>query len=385
MIDQNDWALTAFENSSRILLRAKCRDELITGVCGEITKHYPYVLAWVGVPEDDQEKTIRILGASGEQLSYIQDIKVTWDSSQPSGQGPAGLAITTGKTQVMLDSETESRYAPWLDRARAHGIRSCVSIPFAYDNKVIGLLVIYASVPEAFTSVVVRLFQSLANGLGTGMMALADRDSLEQERQSREATQKRLIEALEMTIAALATAMEMRDPYTSGHLSKVAKLSEAIAKEMGWDEDRVQGLRMAAMVHDIGKLAVPTDLLTKPSKLSPIEYEFIKEHVNSSFTILKDIPFEQPVAEIVLQHHELMDGTGYPRGLRGDDILPEARVLVVANKINSLCSHRPYRAAITLDRAMEKLLEQAGHQLDANVVQSAKRLFDRQVLQSIIN
>ena len=142
---------------------------------------------------------------------------------------------------------------------------------------------------------------------------------------------------------------------------------------------------MAAMVHDIGKLGVPSDILAKGSKLSAVEYAIAKEHVNFGHSILKDIPFKPPVAEIVLQHHELMDGTGYPRGLKGDEILPEARVLMVANKISSLCSHRPYRAAITLDKAMKQVLEMSGKQLDTDSVQSAKRLFDRQILQSIIS
>lgn len=385
MVDQNEWALTAIENSSRILLQAKTPDELIAGVCGEITKHYPYVLAWAGVPENDPAKTVRILGVSGEQSAYLDNITLSWDSSQRSGQGPSGVSIRTGQTQVMSDSETEFRYAPWLDRARAHGKRSGVCIPFMYDGKVGGVLVIYACVPEAFTSLVVRLFHSLANGLGFGMMALADRERLEREKQEREVAKKQLIEALEMTIAAMATALELRDPYASGHLSKVAKLSDAIAREMGWTDERIQGLRMAAMVHDIGKLGVPSDILAKGSKLSAVEYAIAKEHVNFGHSILKDIPFKPPVAEIVLQHHELMDGTGYPRGLKGDEILPEARVLMVANKISSLCSHRPYRAAITLDKAMKQVLEMSGKQLDTDSVQSAKRLFDRQILQSIIS
>ncbi|WMW80109.1 HD domain-containing phosphohydrolase [Undibacterium cyanobacteriorum] len=128
-------------------------------------------------------------------------------------------------------------------------------------------------------------------------------------------------EALYQTIRALSLTLESRDPYTAGHEERVAKLACSIAQELGWDAFRIQGLRLAALVHDIGKIAVPSEILTKPSRLSPAEMALVREHPETGFRILKDIPFPWPIARIVREHHEKLDGSGYPQGLHGDEIL----------------------------------------------------------------
>lgn len=186
----------------------------------------------------------------------------------------------------------------------------------------------------------------------------------------------RLSSALAGLIATMSKAMELRDPYTAGHQTRVAEISCQIAKELGWAEERIQGLRMAALVHDIGKIAIPAEILTKPSRLSEFEEKLMQEHANHGYTLLKDIDFPWPIADIVHQHHERLDGSGYPQHLKADAIMPEARVLAVADTIEAMATHRPYRPALGLPAAIEEINKQAGITLDKDVVNAAVRLFE---------
>jgi len=163
---------------------------------------------------------------------------------------------------------------------------------------------------------------------------------------------------------AIVLAMEMRDPYTAGHQSRVAEIAIAIGKDMGWTGERLQALRMAAMVHDIGKISIPAELLTKPGNLNAAERAMINQHPETGYAILKDIPFMWPVAEMVHQHHEKLDGSGYPRGLKADEILPEAKVLAVADIVEAMAAYRPYRPGIELPLVLQQIEKDAGTLLD---------------------
>ena len=174
----------------------------------------------------------------------------------------------------------------------------------------------------------------------------------------------------EETIQAMATAIEMRDPYTAAHQRRVTQLAIAIATEIGLSEDQINGLRLAGLVHDIGKTRVPVEILTNPLKLSGAEFSIIKTHPLVGYDILKTIDFPQPVAKIVYQHHERMDGSGYPNGSSGDDIMLEAKILAVADVVEAMSSHRPYRPAIGLDKALLEISEQKGILYDAKAVEA---------------
>jgi putative nucleotidyltransferase with HDIG domain len=177
------------------------------------------------------------------------------------------------------------------------------------------------------------------------------------------------------TIKVMVSAIEMRDPYTAGHLKKSADIARAIAVEMGLDKENINGIRMAGIIHDIGKISIPTEILTRPSKLSKLEFSLIRKHSQSGYDMLKDIESPWPLAEIVYQHHERMDGTGYPRNLKGDDILPEARILAVADVVEAMASHRPYRAALGIDKALEEIEKNKGILYDEAVADACLRLF----------
>lgn len=180
------------------------------------------------------------------------------------------------------------------------------------------------------------------------------------------------------TVDAISQIVELRDPYTSGHERRVGDLAAAIGRELGLDEQRTTGLRIAGNVHDVGKVTIPAEILSKPGKLSAAEYAIVKTHAEKGYDILKGIDFPWPVARTVLQHHERLDGSGYPRGLKGEEIMLEARILAVADTLESMSTHRPYRPALGIEEALREILAHAGSHYDPQVVAVAQRLFREQ-------
>jgi PAS domain S-box-containing protein/putative nucleotidyltransferase with HDIG domain len=189
---------------------------------------------------------------------------------------------------------------------------------------------------------------------------------------------EQLRRTVEGAVLAMSNVVETRDPYTAGHERRVAELAAAIAAEMGMDGEAREGLRLAGLIHDVGKIAVPAEILARPGRLSEVEFNLIKQHPASGSEILAAIDFGLPVAEMVLQHHERLDGSGYPGGLVGEEILPEARILAVADVVEAMSSHRPYRAALGMDAALAEIREHAGVKYDAAVVAACVRLVEEQ-------
>ncbi|MES9870723.1 MAG: HD domain-containing phosphohydrolase [Sedimenticola sp.] len=185
----------------------------------------------------------------------------------------------------------------------------------------------------------------------------------------------RMRSVLLRTIEAIALTLEKRDPYTAGHQQRVADLAQNIALEMGLGPEQVEGIYFGGLVHDIGKINVPAELLARPGKLTEYEYLIIKEHSKVGYDIIKDIDFPWPVAKMVLQHHERLDGSGYPNGIKGDDILLEARVLAVADVVEAMQSHRPYRPGHDIDVALDEIRSHRGKRYDPDVVDSCLALF----------
>jgi len=186
---------------------------------------------------------------------------------------------------------------------------------------------------------------------------------------------EKMHKALQGTVNAIAKMVEMRDPYTAGHQQRVAKLSMAIAKEMKFNTDQIRCIGIAAVLHDIGKIYIPAEILGRTGKLTDIEYQIVKTHVTGSYEILKNIEFPWPIAQIVLQHHERIDGSGYPDGLKGNQIFLEAKILAVSDTIEAMITHRPYRTALRIDVALEEIYKNKGKLYDKEVVDACFRLF----------
>lgn len=187
----------------------------------------------------------------------------------------------------------------------------------------------------------------------------------------------RLRKALGGTVRSIAAVVETRDPYTAGHQRRVADLARTIAAEMGMESDRIEGLRIACMIHDIGKVAVPAEILSKPTKLTEIEFSLIKHHVQAGYDILKDIEFPWPVARMTLEHHEKVNGSGYPHGLSGDKLLLESRIITVADVVEAMASHRPYRPGLGIEKALDEITRNRGVLFDSEVVDACLLIFNQ--------
>jgi len=190
-----------------------------------------------------------------------------------------------------------------------------------------------------------------------------------------DAKTEQIREALEGTVHIVSDTVEIRDPYTAGHQRRVTVLACAVGTELDIPEEGIDGLRVAGLLHDIGKMSIPAEILTKPTRLTEIEYALIQGHPQVAYDLLKSIRFPWPVAQIVLQHHERLDGSGYPRGLKGEEMLPEATILAVCDVVEAMAAHRPYRAALGVDAALEEIEKNKGRLYSEDVVDACVQLF----------
>ncbi|MGD0787768.1 MAG: HD domain-containing phosphohydrolase [Terracidiphilus sp.] len=363
-----NWALSAYAGAAMALAPARSSKELLQAVCEAISHESIYVLAWVGIAEDGPDKNIRIAAAAGKAVGYLDGMRLSWSKDEAWGKSPTGICIRANALQITNDTQTSPAFSLWRERAMQFGIRSSLSVPLRIEGGWHGALIVFAASANAFEVPAIKVLQHLAEQVVHGVHALDQGQSLQAGKIELANTQRQLTDAMSAMVAPMVAAMEMRDPYTAGHENRVAEIAAAIGREMGWPEERLHGLRVAAQVHDIGKISIPAEILTKPTRLTPGEWALIREHPETGYTILKDIPFAWPVAEVVRQHHERLDGSGYPLGLKGDAILPEARILAVADMVEAMASHRPYRPAIKLNIVIQQIAKEAGSLLDAEAV-----------------
>ena len=184
-----------------------------------------------------------------------------------------------------------------------------------------------------------------------------------------------LEKSLEESIKSIAYTVESRDEYTAGHMKRVGQLSSAIARELGLPEDTIHGIELASTIHDVGKIAIPVEILTKPGKLSKVEFMLVQTHVEAGYDIIKNIEFPWPIARMILEHHERIDGSGYPQGLKGDEMLLGSRIIAVSDVIEAMSTHRPYRFVLGIDEALAEIKQHRGKLYDAQVVDACLKLF----------
>ena len=273
------------------------------------------------------------------------------------------------------DIERDPSYGPWREQALARGYRSALSLPLTDPRGVTwGVLCLFAGETCAFDDREVALLEELALDLSFGVESIGVRAKRDEAEGELRTSYVRLEHMMRDMVGAMGRIVEARDPYTQGHERRVAELAQALAAEMGMDDDSIAMVQMTSLLHDIGKLAVPAEILTKAGTLSDSEFEMIKDHSRQGYEILKEITFPWPLADIVLQHHERMDGSGYPSGLKGDQILLPARIIAVADVVEAMASHRPYRPIIGLGQALQALREGTG-MFDPDVVAACERLY----------
>lgn len=352
-------------NSAR--LRAKTEQDLLLDYCRVVVETGGYRMAWVGFAEDSEGKPIVPVAHFGVEDGYLQFLRLSWDESE-KGMGPAGRSIRSGKVQVTESFQHDPTVAPWRAEALKRGYRSSIALPFRLQDGSMGCLSAYGGDGAAWSESERKLMEQIALDLGFGIRTL--RNEIAKKRY-----QDDLRESLEQTILVIAGTVDQRDPYTAGHQRRVAHLSRRIGEKLLLSEDRIHGLHLGASIHDLGKIGIPAELLAKPGRLSKTELELIKEHVMLGYELIKDVRFPWPIRDIVLQHHERLDGSGYPQGLKGDAIRLESKIVAVADVVEAMGSHRPYRAALGIEIALEEIEARSGTLFDAAAVEACLCLF----------
>ncbi len=339
--------------------------ELLTHLCRNAVLAGHNRFAWYGRLARDGTFEVRPVAWAGDSRMYLDDLYVTWDDSE-TGRGPDGTAARTGRvatvhdTRAVATSDKEPDFGPWKVRADAFGFRSKTAIPVFVRGQVDGILAVYSEQPGVFDDLADSIHLALCQQAGVGLERLQ--------------AARRMTEALEDTIKVLSATIDARDPYTAGHQASVAAISEKIAIKMGLPGFEVQGVSVAALVHDIGKVAVPIELLLKPSELRPEERALVQTHTTRGQEVLAGINFPWPIAQIVGQHHERLNGSGYPNALTADDILPATKIVMVADVFDAMCAERPYRRRLPVQTTMSYLTDRSGRAFDADVVEALRAI-----------
>ncbi|MDF9393192.1 MULTISPECIES: PAS domain S-box protein [Methylococcus] len=349
-----------------VLVRARSEAELLSEMCRVIADIGGYGKAWVALLPDNANACV-------PPEVYHSETPGTVDFAARLSDRDVFDAILrnvgrSGVRQVWREIDEASPLFPLRHCAIEQGCEALALLPIQNGSGVGGILGLCGETLEAFDGDEMALLEKLARDMAYGIAHL--RDQAERLKNA-----NRIIRSLEQTIQAVATTLEMRDPYTAGHQRRVADLAAAIAKKLNLSGDEVHGIRLAGMVHDLGKIRIPAEILTKPGRLTPLEFDFIKTHSQVGYDILKDIAFPWPIADMVLQHHEKLDGSGYPQGLAGDAILLGARIIAVADVMEAMSSHRPYRPGLGNAAALAELEAHRGIWYDAQVVDACKALF----------
>jgi HD-GYP domain-containing protein (c-di-GMP phosphodiesterase class II) len=352
---------------SETLVHAKDETELFDDMCRDLVEQGGYQFAWVAVPAAGDPSGVVSLAYHGEVDRHYFDAIHATSCGLVEGIGPVIEALRTRQVQIVNDVEALPDRDPWRKVALDYEMRAAVALPLIAGEAVSGALGIFAKRAGAFDPETVQLFQEFASEMEFGLKML-------QERAKNEQNLEQLAATLEAAVGAVAASTEF-DPYTAGHQRGVAKIAVTLAHELDLDPDTTKGIEVAATLHDIGKIVVPAQILSKPAKLSAAEFELVKVHPQAGVDIIASIDFPWPVATTILQHHERLDGSGYPSGLKGDEISLGARVVMVADVLEAMTSPRPYRPAANLADALAEIDENSGRQFDPQIAAACVRLY----------
>ncbi|PPC78664.1 hypothetical protein C4K68_03930 [Pokkaliibacter plantistimulans] len=375
-LQRQTWALQAMSACNQALVKSASNAHLLQQVCQAMVQRDRYSLAVIyRVDMHATAPAIRLITSAGIARQCTASLEKNWQSALPDCN-PIFSCAQTGS--VIIDSHLQgaSNCGPVTTESRC-GLGSVIALPLRLDDGATGVIAVFAPVEDAFGPDEEHLFIELIDNLQFGIESRRTKEAYEASlRQS--AQQSRAMEkAMEDALAAIAAVLEQRDPYTAGHQTHVAELAVQIGKELGLEEERLHGLYLGAIVHDLGKIQIPAEILTKPARLNEAEFNLIKQHPEVGYRILQHIQFPWPIADMIRQHHECLDGSGYPQGLQGDEILLEARILSVADIVESMSSDRPYRPALGTDIALNQIRQMSGSKLDPRVVDACIRIVER--------
>ena len=372
-------ALMAIREVNHLLVQADSEQGLFDRICEILVAVSGYDLVWVGVVEHDKNKSIRPVAWGGLDNKWLLAMKecFTWDK-RSCGTGSMGSCVRKGKTTFVTDMMVEESCQKCKKAALKNNYHVLISIPLKQDEKVVAVINIYSQSRLVPDDEELSLLEDMAGDISYGIKSLRLEQSQMAAKEAEVTALKNLRQALEDTVTTIALTVEKRDPYTAGHQRRVAQLAKAIAQKIKLPETQIEGLYFAALIHDIGKITIPSEILNKPGKLEPTEFQLVKKHSEAGNDIIKNISFPWPIAKIILSHHERLDGSGYPDGLRGKDINIESRILAIADVVEAMCSHRPYRPSIGIDSALKEIKKNKKKLYDEKVVQVCVHLFEKE-------
>ena len=360
---------------NRLLLEINNTGEFFQAICSLLVDIEGFKFVWIGLKGRDY--TIRPVAWAGTGgTRFTSSRKVKWDDSR-LGKGPAGMAVKTKRPFIVESIAHDLRFKPWRKEALKRDLGSVIALPLIDETEVIGVLTIFSGEKAAFREEEVKFLQEIAGNISIGIKALRLQENLRQK-----------VEQLQIMtddiIKTVAKIVEIKDPYITNHQERVASLAISIAKKMGLSKNQIEGLRVAGILHDIGKIYIPAAILNKPAKLEKVEFNLVKRHAEDGYRMLEKVHFPWPIAEVVLQHHERINGSGYPGRLKDKDILLEAKILGVADVIEAMGSNRPYRTARSVEEIIEEIVMNRGILYDPRVVDVCIELFERKTVQAIL-
>jgi len=363
-----DLVIHAIRNVNQLIVKEKDRERLLKGVCDSLIKTRGYYHARIVLLNEEGKISTHIEAAL--RKDFLPLVKLLKESEMtPCGQ----RALKQEEVVIIEDPASACTDCPLVPACSAQ--RGVMTIRLEYHGRLYGKISV--SIPVHFINDKEEhaLFKEVAGDIALGLHSIEMREKLDKQTYNLQQNYQKTKRAMDATIETMSKIVEAKDPYTAGHQQRVSQLTIAIAKELNFSEDKIEGIRIASLIHDIGKIGLPTEILSKPTKLSDIEFSLIKEHSQIGYDILKFIDFSYPVANIVLQHHERLNGSGYPHHLKGDEVLLEARIIGVADVVEAMSSHRPYRPALGIDKALEEILKNRGILYDPEAVDACLKLF----------
>ena len=366
LFDTNAILLT-IKNINSSLLISKNETALFREVCRLLLNVKFIKAVWIGITEKGSFD-IKPIAQAGLGEQFLSSVKLKWDDSD-YGIFPPGIVIKTGHPVVINEIEGNTTLCKSCrESVLKINCVCCMSVPLKHNEDTIGVLNVYSDKNDAFGKSEVEFLMEVVMDISIGIKSLRLEKYLELSLEN-------LRKTLNETIKAIALMVELRDPYTSGHERRVSQLACAIASELGFTEDQIEGIRVSAFLHDIGKIVIPAEILSKPSRLNEYEFGIIKRHAEVGYDILKGLELPWPVALAIFQHHEALNGTGYPSGIKNGEIILEARILTVADVVEAIASHRPYRPALGINKALEEIMQKRNILYDPDAVDACVRLF----------
>ena len=335
-------------------------ETLVLGIARDITERKEAEKALV-----ESEKKYRTVFESTGTATLIVEEDTTIVNANKECERVAGYAVSqlVGKSWTKFVYKEDLQIMLSRHKARRKDPRS---VPNRYEVRLIDAK---GEIRNTILSI------GIIPGSKRSVVSMNDITERKQAEEKLRESHQKLKKTMNATIETMSRIIEAKDPYTAGHQQRVSQLATAIAKELNLSPDKVEGIRVTSLIHDIGKISVPTEILSKSTKLTDIEFSLIKGHSQIGYDILKSIDFSYPIAQIVLQHHERLNGSGYPNKLKGDEILLEAKIIGVADVVEAMSSHRPYRPALGIDVALEEISQNRGILYDPEVVDACLKLF----------